>query len=196
MTVRKSSDKTHFIIGIENVDDEIKREKQHLKELNTEKELARRDELTGVKNKTAYKELEASVQGSIENNIDSLAFAIIVCDTNNLKKINDTKGHAAGDEYLRDSSNLLCNVFVHSPVFRVGGDEFVVFLQGNDYSARHELIDKLRSQILENNKTGTGVILASGISEYNPESDKFVSDIFKRADKEMYDNKKLLKSLA
>ena len=196
MTVRKSSDKTHFIIGIENVDDEIKREKQHLKELNTEKELARRDELTGVKNKTAYKELEASVQGSIENNIDSLAFAIIVCDTNNLKKINDTKGHAAGDEYLRDSSNLLCNVFVHSHVFRVGGDEFVVFLQGNDYSARHELIDKLRSQILENNKTGTGVILASGISEYNPESDKFVSDIFKRADKEMYDNKKLLKSLA
>ena len=196
MTVRKSSDKTHFIIGIENVDDVIKREKQHLKELNTEKELARRDELTGVKNKTAYKELEASVQGSIENNIDSLAFAIIVCDTNNLKKINDTKGHAAGDEYLRDSSNLLCNVFVHSPVFRVGGDEFVVFLQGNDYSARHELIDKLRSQILENNKTGTGVILASGISEYNPESDKFVSDIFKRADKEMYDNKKQLKSLA
>ena len=196
MTVRKSSDGTHFIIGVENVDNEIKKEKQHLKELKTEKELARRDELTGVKNKTAYKELEASVQGSIENDIDSLAFAIVVCDTNNLKQINDTKGHAAGDEYLRSSSQLLCNIFVHSPVFRVGGDEFVVFLKGNDYLARHELMNKLRSQVLENNKAGNGVILASGMSEYKTESDLFVSEIFERADKEMYEDKKKLKAFA
>lgn len=196
MTVRKSSDGTHFIIGVENVDNEIKKEKQHLKELKTEKELARRDELTGVKNKTAYKELEASVQGSIENDIDSLAFAIVVCDTNNLKQINDTKGHAAGDEYLLSSSQLLCNIFVHSPVFRVGGDEFVVFLKGNDYLARHELMNKLRSQVLENNKAGNGVILASGMSEYKTESDLFVSEIFERADKEMYEDKKKLKSLS
>ncbi len=195
MTVRKSSDGTHFIIGIENVDDEIKKEKQHLKELNTEKELARRDELTGIKNKTAYKELEKSIQGSIENNTANLVFAIVVCDTNNLKKINDTKGHAAGDEYLRASSNLLCDIFVHSPVFRVGGDEFVVFLRGNDYAARHELMDKLRNQVLENNKTGTGVVLASGMAEYIPESDILVSDTFNRADKAMYENKKQLKLL-
>ena len=194
MTVRKSSDGTHFIIGIENVDDEIKKEKQHLKELNTEKELARRDELTGVKNKTAYKELEKSIQGSIENNTANLVFAIVVCDTNNLKKINDTKGHAAGDEYLRASSNLLCDIFVHSPVFRVGGDEFVVFLKGNDYSARIKLMDKLQSQIRENNKAGNGVILASGMSEYNPDKDHFVSEIFERADKKMYEDKKQLKS--
>lgn len=194
MTVRKSSDGTHFIIGVENVDDEIKKEKQHLKELKTEKELARRDELTGVKNKTAYKELEASVQSNMENGIDNLAFAIIVCDTNNLKQINDSKGHAAGDEYLRSSSHLLCDIFVHSPVFRIGGDEFVVFLQGNDYISRHKLMNKLRSQVLENKKAGNGVILASGMSEYNSESDCLVSDIFSRADKEMYENKKELKS--
>ena len=85
MTVRKSSDGTHFIIGVENVDDEIKKEKQHLKELRTEKELARRDELTGVKNKTAYKELEESVQVDIDNGLDYLNFALVVCDLNNLK---------------------------------------------------------------------------------------------------------------
>ena len=196
MTVRKSSDGSHFIIGIENVDDEIKREKQHLKELKTEKELARRDELTGVKNKTAYKELEESIQGYIENHISNLAFAIIVCDTNNLKQINDTKGHAAGDEYLRASSHLLCNIFVHSPVFRVGGDEFVIFLKGNDYEARHELMEKLQSQVRENSKAENGIIVASGISEYNPEKDHLFSEIFERADKEMYQNKKNLKSNA
>ena len=76
-------------------------EKQHLKALNTEKELARRDELTGVKNKTAYKELEKSVQSNIDNGMDYLPFGLVVCDTNDLKRINDTKGHAAGDEYLK-----------------------------------------------------------------------------------------------
>ena len=196
MTVRKSSDKSHFIIGIENVDDEIKKEKQHLKELKREKELARRDDLTGVKNKTAYKELAASLQANLDNGIECPAFAIVLCDSNNLKFINDTKGHAAGDEYIRASSHLLCNIFVHSPVFRVGGDEFVVFLRGSDYQARQDLMNKLRNQILENNKTGSGVILASGIAEYNPESDHLVSDILDRADKEMYENKKQLKSLA
>ena len=194
MSVRKSSDGSHFIIGVENVNDEIQKEKQHFKELKTEKELARRDELTGVKNKTAYKELEGSVQRNIDNGMDYLTFALIVCDTNNLKQINDTKGHAAGDEYIRASAQLLCDIFVHSPVFRVGGDEFVVFLRGNDYDSRHELMERLRGRVLENKEAGDGVILAAGMSEYNPESDSYVSDIFERADKEMYEDKQKLKS--
>ena len=195
MTVRKSSDGTHFIIGVENVDDEIKKENRHLKELKTAKELARRDELTGVKNRTAYKELEESVQGNMDNGLYYLTFALVVCDTNNLKQINDTRGHTAGDEYIRSSAQLLCEFFAHSPVFRVGGDEFVVFLHGNDYSARHEIMDKLRRQVLENKKKGEGVIIAAGMAEYNPENDNFVSDIFERADKEMYEDKKKLKAL-
>lgn len=196
MTVRKSSDGSHFIIGVENVDEEVKKEKQHLRELKTEKELARRDELTGVKNKTAYKELEGAVQRNIDNGMDYLTFALVVCDTNNLKQINDTKGHAAGDEYIRASARLLCDIFVHSPVFRVGGDEFAVFLRGNDYASRHELMERLRARVQENKKTDDGVILASGMSEYTPESDSFVTDIFERADKEMYEDKQRLKSPA
>lgn len=195
MTVRKSSDNTHFIIGVENVDEEIKKERKRLRELKTEKELARRDELTGVKNKTAYKELEQSVQENMDNGLDYLSFALVVCDANNLKQINDSHGHNAGDEYIRASANLLCNIFVHSPVFRVGGDEFVVFLRGNDYFYRDELMEKLRNLVLENKQRGTGVTLASGIAEYNSETDNFVSDIFNRADKEMYEDKKKLKSL-
>jgi len=193
MTVRKSSDGTHFIIGVENVDDEIQKEKQHLKELKTEKELARRDELTGIKNKTAYKELEKSVQGNIDNGMDYLEFGLVVCDSNNLKQINDTLGHAAGDEYIKSSARLLCDIFVHSPVFRVGGDEFIIFLRGIDFTCRLELMEKLRGQVLENKRMGTGVILASGMSEYRPESDNFVSDVFERADKEMYEDKQRLK---
>lgn len=194
MTVRKSSDGTHFIIGVENVDEEIQKEKQRIKELTSAKELARRDELTGVKNKTAYKELEEIIQEKIDNHLSCLKFALVVCDTNNLKQINDTKGHAAGDEYIQASAHLLCDIFAHSPVFRVGGDEFVVFLQGSDYDSRHFLLDTLRNHVFENKKSGQGVIIASGISSYNAQRDSLVSQIFKRADKDMYEVKKFLKS--
>ncbi len=194
MTVRKSSDGTHFIICVENVDAEIRKEIQRLKELTNAKELARRDELTGVKNKNAYKEFVSTIQESIDKHKTCMNFAIVVCDTNNLKQINDTLGHAAGDEYIQKSAHLLCDIFAHSPVFRVGGDEFVVFLQGSDYVSRHFLMDNLRRHVLENKEKGKGVIIASGIAEYNAQGDHFVSEIFERADKEMYEVKKLLKS--
>ena len=193
MTVRKSSDETHFIIGVENIDAEIRKEKQTLKALNTEKELARRDELTGTKNKTAYMELEQSVQANIDNGMDYLTFAIIVCDANNLKQINDNVGHVAGDEYIKASAALLCEIFVHSPVFRVGGDEFVVFLRGSDFAIRDELMDKLRNQVRENQRTDKGPILAAGMADYMSETDSIVSEIFDRADREMYNDKQRLK---
>ena len=193
MTTHKTNDGIHYIFGIVNIDDEVKREREHLKALSNEKELARRDELTGVKNKTAYKELEKSVQENIDKGLDYLPFGLVVCDANNLKQINDTEGHNAGDEYIKQSAKVLCDIFAHSPVFRIGGDEFTVFLRGDDYTNRAELMKKLRSKILDNAKTGSGPILASGMSEYIPASDNLISDVFERADREMYEDKKRLK---
>ena len=193
MTVQKTTDESHYIIGIENINDEVKKEKQHLKALNSEKELARRDELTGIKNKTAYNELEKSVQTNIDNGMDYLPFGLVVCDTNELKKVNDSKGHVAGDEYIKQSAKLLCNIFVHSPVFRIGGDEFVVFLRGDDYTNREALMKTLQDQVWENQKSKSGPILASGMADFTPGKDKLVSEIFDRADKAMYKNKRDLK---
>ncbi len=193
MTVQKTTDESHYIIGIENINDEVKKEKQHLKALNSEKELARRDELTGIKNKTAYNELEKSVQANIDNGMDYLPFGLVVCDTNELKKVNDSKGHVAGDEYIKQSAKLLCNIFVHSPVFRIGGDEFVVFLRGDDYTNREALMKTLQDQVWENQKSKSGPVLASGMADFTPGKDKLVSEIFDRADKAMYKNKRDLK---
>jgi len=193
MTVRKATNGTHYIFGIENIDNEVKREKQHLKALNTEKELARRDELTGVKNKTAYNELEKSIQTNLDSGVNYLPFALVVCDGNNLKKINDTEGHVAGDEFIKKAAKLLCDIFVHSPVFRVGGDEFVVFLGGNDFANRESLMKSLRAQVRENLQTKAGPVVASGMAEYIPETDRLVTHIFDRADKAMYKNKQELK---
>ena len=193
MTARKTSDSTHFIIGIENIDAEVQREKRYIKDLNAEKELARRDALTGIKNKTAYNELVKSVQADIDNGMDHLPFALVVCDANDLKKINDSEGHVAGDEYIKKSAEFLSAAFVNSPVFRVGGDEFVVFLRGDDYTNREELMKQLRSRIIENMQSGSGAVLASGIAEYTPKTDSLVSEIFDRADRDMYEDKQRLK---
>ncbi len=194
LTVRKTSDSQHFIVCLENIDDEVKKEREHLKALNTEKELARRDELTGTKNKTAYKELEQSVQGNIDNGFDYLPFAMVVCDINDLKRVNDTKGHKAGDDHIRSAAKMLCDLFDHSPVFRIGGDEFLIFLRGSDYTSREELMSKLHDKVIDNMEKGAGPVIASGMSEYVPGKDIKVSQVFERADNLMYSDKKGLKS--
>ena len=95
----------------------------------------RRDPLTNVSNRIAYEDKEKYLQAEI-NSETGMEFAIAVFDVNNLKLVNDSYGHDAGDEYLIRACQLICNVFKHSPVYRIGGDEFVVVsagkLTGND----------------------------------------------------------------
>ena len=195
MSVRKISDGNHLIICIENIDDEIKKEAEIARALQTEKDMARRDELTRVKNKLAFDEFEKNIQNSLDKGGETQAFAIVVCDLNDLKKINDTQGHKAGDEYIKTSAKLLCNVFNHSPVFRIGGDEFAIFLSGEDYSARHQLVEEIQKHSLANIAKHEGPVIAIGMAEFIPETDKNVTEIFERADQLMYKVKKELKSL-
>lgn len=168
-------------------------EQKQRRELKDEKNLARSDELTGVKNKTAYLELEQSIQVNLDNGMDHLSFAFIVCDINDLKEINDTQGHKAGDEYIRAAADLLSEVFVQSPIFRIGGDEFVVFLGGEEYNAREELVGRLRIKVFESLIRKTGPVLAVGVSVYEMGKDQSVTDVFERADAMMYEDKRSLK---
>lgn len=195
MSVRRSTDREHLIVVVENIDEEIRKEREHLNALKTEKELARRDELTGTKNKTAYTEFENSMQNNIDNGLEYQPFAITVCDINDLKKVNDKDGHKAGDELIRTAAKLLCNTFVHSPVFRIGGDEFVIFLSGDDYINRKELVGELRRVVFDNQAAGSGPVVAVGVSGYDPGYDSTVSEVFERADYMMYEDKRRLKAL-
>ncbi len=193
LTARKSSDGNHFILGIENIDEIVRKERDQLTALNAEREIARRDGLTGVKNKYAYDELIKSVQVNITSGLDYLPFAIAVCDLNYLKQTNDTLGHQAGDELLKAACKLICYTFDHSPVFRIGGDEFAVFIRGDDYENKDELEDKFKTQVLENDKSGDGPVVAIGVATFEQGLDTSVDDVFDRADELMYANKKMLK---
>ena len=193
----------YFVLGIINIDEEM-RMRQHAEKLTAEKEKqlnalnfanekARRDDLTGARNKNAYQEIEDRIQKKMSDGEEETTFGLVVCDLNNLKLINDTLGHKAGDEYIISCSQLLFDTYVHSPVFRIGGDEFVVLLQNRDYEDREELFEGLREQIIDNLENDEGAVAATGMSVYDPRSDKKVSEVFDRADSMMYADKRRLK---
>ena len=153
---------------------------------------AYKDGLTGVKNKLAYLEALADLECCLENG-SLKEYGVVVFDLNGLKNINDTLGHEAGDEYIKSACRLICVQFNHSPVFRIGGDEFIVILKGSDYESREELEASFRKTIDENQRNGL-VVVSSGMAVYRPGSDESYNDVFKRADQLMYERKQSLKA--
>ena len=168
-------------------------ETKAVKERDAARQTAFTDPMTGAKSKHAYLTHEKAINTAIDNGT-SPNFAVVVCDVNGLKKINDTLGHKAGDEYIRKAFDMICDIFQHSPVYRVGGDEFVVILTGRDYVIRNELLLALHDRSVEHIGTG-GVVVSGGLSEYVSGEDMSYHSIFQRADELMYEEKKLLKGL-
>ncbi|MBQ2099643.1 MAG: GGDEF domain-containing protein [Lachnospiraceae bacterium] len=195
LTIMWGSDRVHFIIGVENINEEVRREEEHIRALKMANELARKDGLTGAKNLNAYREVEESIQRELADGVEDIKFAIVVCDINNLKYVNDTFGHAAGDEYIKSACKLIFDTFSHSPVFRVGGDEFVVVLMGTDFENGDQLMKQIHSAVLENQRKNSGPIVAVGVAVFDKELDEKVSDVFERADRQMYRDKNHLKKL-
>ena len=154
--------------------------------------MANQDALTGVKSKHAYVEAERKIDRAIAVG-EQGPFAIAVCDINDLKYVNDTRGHSAGDQYIKDACKIVCNIFEHSPVYRVGGDEFVVLMQGRDYEARDALMSELKAVADHADLSRGDVVVAGGMSVFEAGLDRSLSDVFERADAAMYENKKLLK---
>lgn len=190
--VTMCKDKKHAICCLENVEAEFKEKEEQLRKLANAKLLARMDELTGVKNSTAFKEYVDQFDARIDSKEDSLEFAVVMCDINDLKHTNDTMGHNSGDEEIKETSRLICSTFQHSPVFRVGGDEFVVVLTGNDYARREQLMNNFKDLAETNRRSGSGPVVAAGLAVFG-EGDERFSDVFKRADRLMYENKRATK---
>jgi len=188
-----ATDNKHLILGVMNIDSEVRREQAVQAQLLVANEKAFRDELTGVKNKAAYKEAEKKMDETVRRG-DAKDFSIVVCDVNGLKSVNDRLGHIQGDALIRNASKLICHIWAHSPVFRIGGDEFAVLLQGDDYEARYELLEKLRIQIRRNQRDKR-VVVAVGMADFLPGIDASMANVFDRADAQMYEDKIVLKTM-
>ena len=161
-------------------------------ELGTTRKMAYSDPLTGVKNKMAYIEDIGSIEQRIKDKFLS-RFGLVVFDLNDLKKMNDTYGHDAGDQYIKSACSLICHKFQHNPVYRIGGDEFVAFLTGEDFEKRDELLINFHSQIEQNLVSGE-VVISYGFAEFDAKKDASYLHLYERADKKMYECKQDLKS--
>lgn len=169
----------------------------YISDLNSK---AYQDAMTGVRNKGAYVLFEHKLDDAIRVAApdEPPEFALIMFDCNDLKKINDTYGHEKGDDYLRTACGLICDVFMHSPVFRVGGDEFVAILQGDAYRLREEQLRQFDEWSVKINESAGNpwecVRIAKGVAAYDPQVDRKASDVLKRADEQMYEEKKRMKA--
>ena len=192
MAVKPKNDPSHVVIGVVNIDAEKRRETAYREALGNAIEVANHDSLTSVRNKHAYAGMEEDLDQKIMNG-DVKDFAIAVFDVNGLKDINDELGHIAGDEFIKSACEIICTTFKHSPVFRIGGDEFAVVLMGNDYRDRGVLMGKVESIVKENRRSRL-VTVAGGLSAFDYKHDRCVKDVFERADSAMYENKKMFKT--
>jgi diguanylate cyclase (GGDEF)-like protein len=169
--------------------------KDHVADLNKR---AYVDALTHVRNKGAYSTFVEDLQEGLDADESKAAFAIGMFDCDNLKIINDKYGHEKGDVYLLSACRLICRVFQHSPVFRIGGDEFSVVLQNEDYKNRDTLAQQFSAAMLEHNELAGNeweqVHVAMGIAVYDAQTDHNVSDVMRRADELMYMNKRIRKT--
>ncbi|MBS7008769.1 sensor domain-containing diguanylate cyclase [Anaerostipes sp.] len=152
--------------------------------------LAYRDALTGVKNHTAYKEVENRLEEQMR--IGEPRFALVVMDINGLKIVNDRYGHDFGDMLIMDACKYICKIFKHCPVYRIGGDEFVVILENEKCDRYAQFMEEFASGMEEYNRTAqpdNQISIAAGVAVYNSQSDLVFANVFKRADDAMYQNK-------
>lgn len=138
--------------------------------------LARRDGLTGLHNRLAFDEdVERRLQ-------EGRPFALIVADVNSLKQVNDGPGgHLAGDRVLRRVARTLERVLRSGDdVYRIGGDEFGVLLEGVDRAGLERVTAAMREQF----RAGP-VTVASGDAVCPDEAETY-EGLFRRADASMY----------
>lgn len=187
----REDERQQLIVGIVDVDEQVRRDLEYANKLSAARKEVNVDALTGVKSRHAYLAAEENYNRQIKaKEIED--FGLVVFDINDLKKINDTVGHKAGDEYIKKCCGIICNIFKHSPVYRIGGDEFVSIVKGESL----EHLDALMDQFREMNMQGLdndGIMIAAGMARYR--DDDTLSEVFERADARMYENKKYLKNL-
>ena len=158
-------------------------------------QLAYRDSLTGLRNTTSYKKWVIDFDKKLKKG--DISFGIVMLDLNHLKEVNDTYGHDVGNKLIVSAAHLISDTFKRSPVFRIGGDEFVVILQNKDLEDCDTLISILETECknawVDANDARLPISIARGVALFDQNTDTQFSDTFKRADDAMYKNKQKLK---
>lgn len=157
--------------------------------------LAYRDTLTGLRNTNSYWAWITDFDQEIKNK--EIVFGVMVFDINYLKETNDKYGHDVGNKLIVSAAKTISVIFKRSPVFRIGGDEFLAILQNRDLVDLEELLKKFDeeclSQSIETDEENIPISIAKGFAMYDSEKDSSFIDVFNKADDAMYENKREIK---
>ena len=157
------------------------------------KHVAYIDALTSMQNRSAYVRFIKRQVLNHKNN-SGTSFSFVIMDVDDFKHINDTKGHAAGDEILRQVGTFLTEYFepFNCESFRIGGDEFVLLLEDMSLPDVEEQMKKMNEELFAK----IGVTVSCGCTDVDFDKSKPFDSALKTADKIMYNNKQKKKSQA
>ncbi|MCL2364659.1 MAG: GGDEF domain-containing protein [Defluviitaleaceae bacterium] len=155
------------------------------------KKLAYNDMMTGYENRMAFEHRLRECARLAEA---GKKITLMICDMNNLKVVNDEHGHNEGDVYLKNTADI---IFEHldgkGSLYRIGGDEFACILTEVPDDEVMRIINGLRTEERMAHPLQR-FSCACGYATYDPEKDNTIRDLFKRADVDMYKEKKRIKS--
>ena len=168
---------THYVSFSKDATDRLKRELAL-------KDLASKDVLTGQLNRRAGEHLLKQYDN--EKQLSKKLLCLIMMDVDNFKKINDTFGHAVGDDILKSSSQLLKSKARNTDsVIRWGGEEFLIIVPDSSLKAALKLAERIRKSLEQNMDSKVGCVTASfGVAELRP--DEGTASLINRADKALY----------
>lgn len=158
--------------------------------------LSMMDELTGLHNRRSFMMLaEQHWHLALRSREE---FVLLYADLDNLKFINDTLGHAQGDQAIRNVAQVMKHTFRESDIIaRVGGDEFVILVTTVDIEFPGIAMARLCEKLIHLNETAGNpysLALSIGMSHFNPDRPLGIQDMMDAADTDMYAQKRRKKN--
>jgi diguanylate cyclase (GGDEF)-like protein len=148
------------------------------------------DAVTGLYNRNYWEQIisDVTLHPRTQN------FSLILIDVDNLKEINDTYGHIAGDKVIEIVGQAIKKCIRKEDAgLRYGGDEFIILLFNQDKKAAYRVIERIRREI---NKLAAGqgmnIQISAGAAYYDCLQN--MGDIIKMADRDLYKEKRVKKS--
>jgi diguanylate cyclase (GGDEF)-like protein len=194
-----------FDMNITSLQDEIGRNIGRLivihditdrKQLEEElRDLSLVDELTGLSNRRGFYVL-ATQFINMSNRMD-LKAAVIFADLDWLKMINDSYGHAEGDQALIDTANLLRRTFRSSDIIaRLSGDEFAILATESKSNLKEGMLERFKRKLAKLNSDTNRkypLSISFGVAHYYPDHPRSLEVLMQEADKAMYEEKLIKK---
>lgn len=156
---------------------------------NVYRQMAYTDVLTGLANRAAFEEQLAQMSEKLGRHT---SLWCVCADINDLKCINDTLGHAAGDELIRGTARALRSALDGSAqIYRTGGDEFVMFLPDPPEQAVRSALGRIEAELARHGSPGgRGLRVALGCDRLRFSEGDTPQKLLSHTDALMYRNKR------